>query len=265
MQRTERRGTRGPKKLGARLRTTRRWLPNDLRKQILAAGADVVPFLIAILDDFKVEPEDEERDPDRVWPAVHAVDLLVTLRATTAIQPMLRVLCWTFSTQRVHDRILVRLPELGAAVVEPALAYVPHAEELEPLAVLLTDLGIRDDRIFEVLLRHFEDGGFYGAWCLGDYGDRRALPYLVRRMEAFRPDRYEGNLDWPVELAELMSAVRGLGGVVSDRVKRRFKRWDGEWRKQNGEKNDRRRQRKTVDEIVADLKPLLEGMRWTPR
>lgn len=92
-------------------------LPRGLEQRILAMGHAAVPTLMALLDDDALA----EDSAGGGWPSIHAVDLLVDLKATEAVDRMVRVLARTSWDDLLHDRILMRLPEFGAAVLEPAL------------------------------------------------------------------------------------------------------------------------------------------------
>jgi len=59
--------------------------------------------------------------PAEGWPPIHAVDLLADLRAPEAIEPMLDLLVDTTLDEVINSRLLVRLPEFGAAALEPAV------------------------------------------------------------------------------------------------------------------------------------------------
>lgn len=76
-------------------------------------GPKAVPALLALLDDAALA----EGSAAGSWGPIHAVDL----KATEAVDQMVRVLARTSWDDLLHDRILMRLPELGAAVLEPAL------------------------------------------------------------------------------------------------------------------------------------------------
>ncbi len=117
----------------ARLRTTRdRLLPDRLRKDILALGAPAVPPLIEILNDEelgRIMGPGGGITPGQGWPPSHAAGLLVDLKAIEAIEPMLRRLVATGIDAPLHETIAERLPELGAAVVGPALTVLGEVEE----------------------------------------------------------------------------------------------------------------------------------------
>ena len=110
----------------ARLRLTGKTLPADLRADVFALGPGAITDLVALLDDDEASMEE---GPGEGWPQIHAVDLLVDLKADEAIEPMLRALVRTDWMSILHGLIIIRLPEFGAPVVEPALALLADAKD----------------------------------------------------------------------------------------------------------------------------------------
>ena len=157
-----------------------------------------------------------ETGPGEGWAPIHAVDLLGELRAVAAIEPMLRLLAGTDFMEIVHDRILVRMADIGAPVVEPALhAYANSADEdfRLSLAAVLARTGVRDERILALLVERL-DADATEANHLVEYGDRRALTHLHRAL-----DRCEVSTSPSAianqELIELREAIEELGGVLT--------------------------------------------------
>lgn len=194
-----------------RFATTGETLDPELRRELLALGPVAIPELLRILNDDSLQMDDS---PGEGWPPIHAVDLLADLKATEAVAPMLRVLCETDGNHIIHDRVAVRLSELGPAVVEPALAILEQGapEHLRhSLCCVLAAVGVRDPRIYAHLCTLFDEDEALGAGCFADYGDRRALPILEGALEDFQPD-----LDSPfglLGLADLVEAIERLGGM----------------------------------------------------
>jgi hypothetical protein len=187
-------------------------LPSALRERILAQGARAVPLLLRFLQ--------EGEDFEESWASLHAVGLLVDLHATEAIEPLLRVLIETECIDTLHERIVERLPELGVAVLEPALALLREDKDDETLFSLcevLCKLRFRDDRIFAALIEAFNESAFVGASYLDDYGEPRAVPFIDRAIQAFEPGR--GPESTSVELAALVATRERLGGPLPDTLK----------------------------------------------
>jgi hypothetical protein len=110
------------------------------------------------------------------------------MKAEAAIAPMLELLRTTDWDAMIHDSIVQALPMIGAPVVEPALAaYAAQDEEFRiSLANVLAECGVRDERIYQLLLQRFEANDRDDGGDLAAYGDRRALPYLHAVYDAFQ-------------------------------------------------------------------------------
>jgi hypothetical protein len=209
------------------LRKTGERLPQALREKILALGQAAVRPLIALVED----PEAAlETAPGGGWPPIHAVTLLTELGAVEAVEALLRALVLSNWMDILHDRILVHLPKLGAAVLEPALAALARtttADVHRSLCAVLAALGVRDERVFRVLCDSFEQNRMLGAVNFGEYGDPAALPYLLGAIERFEPD-FE-HLNDATELASMVEAVEALGGALSPEVRSRLDGWFDRW------------------------------------
>jgi hypothetical protein len=91
----------------------------------------------------------------------------------------------------LHSRIVVRLPELGGAVLEPALAHIDRTTDpdvLHALACVIAALGVRDERIYAVLRQLFETDPIRTACCVAEYRDLRGLDLLYRAIMNFETD-----------------------------------------------------------------------------
>ena len=200
-----------------RLRTAGEKLPPRLRQEILALGQAAVPELIPLIEDGD-------------WAGIHAVDLLVDLRATEAIEPLLDALSDCEGDEILANRIVIRSPELGAAMLEPALARLTDADDDEApgLCEILANLKIEDERIFETLKERFlEDRQDFWVGLFATYGDRRALPLIDDAIAAFEPDL--SDMMSRMELVELVDAHERLGGVLSPELREKIDGWRAEW------------------------------------
>jgi protein-tyrosine phosphatase len=183
----------------AALQQTGSKLDDDLRARIVALGPAIIPELIEVLCDDDLAREDTD---GQGWPPIHAVDLLVHLKATEAIEPLLAILAQTEFVQIIHDRILQYLPELGEAVLEPALTLLEGLSDprrrhdaasadddaFGSLCSVLSQLKVRDDRVYDLLCDEFERNPVAGAIDFGEYGDPRALPLLAAKMGTLAAD-----------------------------------------------------------------------------
>lgn len=209
------------------LRRTGERLPSELRERILARGQEAIPPLVEILQDEELGAED---GPAGGWPPIHAVELLVDLGALEAIEPMLDILAETDWDTIIHDRIVLRLPDLRGAVLEPALARIVSGID-EPLhdnlCSILSEIGVRDDRVYSELCKAFERNETIGAVRLADYGDPRALPLLARALHEFEPD-------WQspfglLGLADLVDAHERLGAPLPEELRARVDELHEKW------------------------------------
>ena len=204
-------------------------LPTELRERIVALGEAAVQPLVAILENEDLALEDSASGG---WPPIHAVGLLVDLGSAEAVEPLLRALRASDWSEILHDRILLRLHELGPVVLEPALreakvARTENEDFHDALCAVLAELGVKDERIWVELRSRFERDEVGGALCFGDYGDPRALPLLERAIRHFEPEDH-GQFGL-VSLADLVEAHDRLGGTLPDEVLEHVERLRGEW------------------------------------
>jgi SEC-C motif len=195
-----------------RLIDTGERLPKELRSDILHLGDAGVMALLEILEDEALAQIDS---PGEGWAPIHAAALLGNLRAATAVEPMLRALARTGPLDILHDRVVSSLPRIGAPVVEPALRTAASAEDevRDSVASVLARVGLRDDRILDVLLAQLRRApGFAGN--LAEYGDPRALPSLIEALDAFELNE-SGNPFANHALIEIRCAIEELGGTLT--------------------------------------------------
>jgi SEC-C motif/PBS lyase HEAT-like repeat len=197
-------------------------LPPRLRERILAFGPSVVPRLVAILE---AEELASEGAPGEGWAPIHALELLGELRAAEAIEPMLRVLIREEWGTYLHDGALQVLPRLGPGVLEPALAAYAATDDPSAhfgLSSVLAKLGVRDERIYQALVGELEQDIVMGSAHLGEYGDPRALPLLLKAL-----DDYEPVSDDPLEnfgLPDLVQSIEELGGELTPEQRKKVDR-----------------------------------------
>jgi len=187
-------------------------LPKELRSTIFHLGDAGVTTLLDILEDETLAQIDS---PGEGWAPIHAAALLGDLRAATAVEPMLRALARTDPLDILHDRVVSSLPRIGAPVVEPALRAAASADEevLDSVASVLARVGLRDDRILDVLLAQLRRVPSF-AGNLAEYGDPRALPSLLEALDAFALDE-SGNPFANHALIEIRCAIEELGGTLT--------------------------------------------------
>jgi hypothetical protein len=190
-------------------------LPPAAREGILALGSHAILPLIAILRA-ALEPlreytdggrwmwnDADETEPVGGWAARHALELLFELRAIDAIPAMLDLLEASSGGDEIYEQILVHLPRFGKDALEPTLARFLETEDdlvRGSLASVLSELGVKDDRVFDVLLTAFEDEPELGADNLVHYGDPRALPVLARAIATFEPEWEDRDPVWTLRV-----------------------------------------------------------------
>ncbi len=111
----------------------------------------------------------------------------------------------------VKDAAAEKLKERADAAKEKAVALYRNGVEKEYMLEILARVTARDEEVFRILLDAFLAGGEklpLHAGYLASYGDERALPYLMNRIE----DRSIGF----VEFQELKYAIEALGGEYDE-------------------------------------------------
>jgi HEAT repeat protein len=190
-------------------------LPRAFREHVIASNSsDVVAALISILED---ESLAVGGSPGDGWAPVHAATLLGEMEATEAVEPMLRVLALTDWADVLRDRLLHALPQLGTAVLEPALrAYASSnvGSFRSAVASVLADLDVKDERIFQILIEELEGGNGIAPGYLAVYGDARAIEHLSRALDEYELDPEERLLANHAAV-ELKAAIEDLGGELT--------------------------------------------------
>jgi hypothetical protein len=211
----------------ARLRRSGEKLQSAVRDELLSLGPAVVPELVALIEDDDASLEDAPGDG---WPPIHAVTLLADIRATEGVEPMLRALVRTDWMAILHDRILLRLPEFGAVVVEPALSLLEGERDRDArdaLCCVLAKAGVHDDRIYRALCDAFEANDRFVAHLLADYGDPAARPLVLDAIDRF--DGAPGDLAAATDLGTLVESAEMLGGPLPADLQAGVDRWFAEW------------------------------------
>lgn len=206
--------TSEPRAIVRRLIDAGEGLPDSVRRDIVDLGDVAVSPLLEILEDASLAMENAQGGGEA--PA-HAARLLGELRAARAVEPMLVVLARTDPLDLLHDQLIESLPAIGASVVEPALCAYAANEDHDfrvSIASVLARTGVRDDRIFTVLLEVLKAEPSHGAGDLAEYGDERAVPHLSRAFD----DHGIVESDSPLanqDLVELRAAIEELGGSLT--------------------------------------------------
>lgn len=189
-------------------------LPETLRTSIIGLGHEIIPELIAILENDALAMHDA---PGSGHVPIHAAELLSDLGAIESAEPMLRVLSRCDWLDILHSALTHALESFGAAVLEPGLKSYTVAEnqdQREGVAVVLAGIGVRDPRILSILLEVFRENVELGAGLLAKYGDPVALPQLSAALDACGLDA-EGGLFANQDVIEIADAIAVLDGTLT--------------------------------------------------
>jgi len=190
-------------------------LSSSLRKQIVEQGPAAESLLIAIIGDDALYAEDAR---GLGYAPIHALRLLGELRSTAAIPRILHVLMDSDSLDIARGAAYGALKDIGAPAMEPCLAAYASSTEVEDridLAGILSDLGVRDERIYAVLLEELARDAESGAGNLAAYGDPRALPHLSRALDDYQFVKADSPLANHT-IVELCAAIEELGGDLTE-------------------------------------------------
>jgi hypothetical protein len=211
------------------LRTSEKDISESLRSEILQLGDAAIPPLLELLED---EEANSENSPGGGWGPIHSVALLAELKATAAIEPMLKILEATDFDTIIHDRILIHLPRIGPAILAPILdrlnSLCPEDELYSDLCSVAAQAGTLEPRIFEHLCALFAVNETLGAIGFADFGDKRALPILRKHIEDFEPD-WDSALG-VMELTEMAEAYQQLNGSLPEELEAHVTDVVAEWR-----------------------------------
>jgi hypothetical protein len=144
-----REATASPQALVRALRAQEGALPEALRRQCVAAGAAMVPALIALLE---AGLADDQAEPEGAL--FHAVDLLSTLGDARAVPILLRCLEHDDLFDGLALPAAAALRTLGPAALEGCLAayaMTTNAAFRDRLAGVLSRCGVHDERIYTCL------------------------------------------------------------------------------------------------------------------
>lgn len=231
------------------LRAQQGALPEALRRQCVAAGAAMVPALIALVEaglaDDRAEPEGA---------LFYAVDLLGTLGDARAVPILLRCLAHDDLFDELAPPAAAALRALGPAALEGCLAaYATTTDEAfrDRLAGVLSRCGVHDERIYACLVETLRRTPELGANYLAEYGEARALDVLAHTFDTL-PLR-----DEEIPLAnhvfiELRAAIEALGGQLTAAQAQKFEAADAA-------------RRRFVAQMAWDVNPAAAPAWHTPR
>ena len=143
--------------------------------------------------------------------AIYALGLL---RAERAVEPLLRALAATKPHTAERGFLGSCCCGLGALALEPALRMCKTSPlgPSDALLVLLAQLGVRDERVLDLLTGLLPINAAAAASLLAIYGDPEALPALRAQRDhaLLSPDALESR-----DAEYLREAIRKLGGEAA--------------------------------------------------
>ncbi|WP_428261419.1 hypothetical protein [Haliangium sp.] len=179
-----------------------------------AAGREL---LLAVLADESLR---YEGSPGEGWLPLLAAGFLADTRDPAVVTPMLELLIRLDVGDELAEALWDALYRMGPVIVEPTFAFVAAAPD-EPLrravaTAILGETGSKDERIFELLVDELSNNPIIASGQLCEFGDQRALPHLLRELDArsvIDPD--DGHQPGDT-FNEIAAAIVDLGGELSE-------------------------------------------------
>jgi SEC-C motif len=215
--------TASPQALVRDLRAQTEGLPEALRRQGLAAGAAMVPALIALLE---AALADDQAEPEGA--PFHAVELLGAIGDARAVPILLRCLEHDDLCDGLAPQAAAALRTLGPAALEGCLAAyatTPNAAFRDRVAGVMSRCGVHDERIYAHLIETLQRTPELGANYLAEYGEARALDVLAHTFDTL-PLRDEETPLANHVFIELRAAIEELGGHLTAAQHQKFESAD---------------------------------------
>jgi hypothetical protein len=191
-------------------------LSDEQRQQILGHGRAAVLPLLALVAEGLVKSENQEV-------AETAVELLGDLRVPEVVSPLVEILRTTDADSWLYHRAIEAVSRLGPLALGPILDVYPISKEAmrHGLGAAAARLGVRDDRLFEILVKELEADPAAAAEWFPEYGDPRGCDQLSHRLDAFTVD--EGDIDSASRAVnELVAAIVAMGGSLTAAQQQKF-------------------------------------------
>ena len=198
-------------------------LPEALRRQLMAAGAAIVPALITLVEQALTDDHAALR-----WAPLHAVELLGAMGDPRAVPVLLRCLDEDDESDLLDQQVVTALCALGARALDACVAAytaTPRDTFRDRVAGVLSRWGSHDERIYAVLVDTLQRTPELGANYLVDYGDGRALDVLAQTFDALPIREGENPLANHVFI-ELRCAIEDLGGRLTVAQQHKFAQAD---------------------------------------
>lgn len=198
-------------------------LPEALRRQLMAAGAAMVPALITLVEQALTDDH-----AALGWAPLHAVELLGAMGDPRAVPVLLRCLDEDDEADLLDQQVVTALRALGAHALDAcvtAYATTPRDTFRDRVAGVLSQWSSPDERIYAVLVDTLQRTPELGANYLVDCGDVRALDVLAQTFDALPIREGENPLANHVFI-ELRCAIEDLGGQLTAAQQHKFAQAD---------------------------------------
>ncbi|MBI4211904.1 MAG: hypothetical protein HY540_04620, partial [Deltaproteobacteria bacterium] len=186
-------------------------------KALLSQNEEADSWMLGLLQAFFDHPEAFTGKHE--WPLIHVIRILGEKRLTQAIEPMIKVHdeysdLYDFLA---IDEIVIALGKMGPPALEPLHKAFFHTEEDElktTYLLLLSELGVKDERIKNGLLEGYHLDPVLIAGSIAEYGDMSLLPFLHEQVNILVPALKEQFPISRVESADLNLYIELRGAIV---------------------------------------------------
>lgn len=240
---------------------------------IRARGRTAVPTLLAVLrGDLDEQFDDRGIAPVRAHGS--AAWMLSQIGDPSAIQPILDIVTRVdpvTDQETPLNSLWDALVATGSAAFEPTLQAYASAEVARArpgLGFVLSRLGVRDERLFPIIVETFYEDLFWGAYAMRNYGDQRAVPHLKYALDRFLPHAYSNNIDdTEAEYEAILDALSDLGALTTEEGWDYDERLDEHYRRlreASEQARDHRSSSPDPDELEVTDADTAKGW-WIPR
>jgi len=154
--------------------------------------ATLVRFLIEKVEQYSetLRNNDDPGVPENEWGIIHSCHLLGEFKAAEASRSLLEILdlCADDWGLWLRNAALVALRGMGTSAFELVFdRYLRDRRDPERVSMwlhVLTELGVKDDRISHALLEYMRSEAAEAVNLMGDYGDRQFFPIADRYVRA---------------------------------------------------------------------------------
>lgn len=183
------------------------------RKRILAHGEEIVPALIAVIQDRELW---DEAAPGDGFAPIEAAKLLGELQDPRAIEPMYEALYEADPDALLDTALTSALQRFGDDAVAPGIrALKSFGEDFrDDVACVFAKLGVRRRVVFQTLLKNLVKNPMLGATNLAQYGDPEALDALKPMLRHYLMLAAE-NRQHAETAVSLATAIRQLDGELT--------------------------------------------------